>query len=416
MTAPSSIAVAPPSAARRPGALYWLALGTFAIGTEGFMIAALLTTIAADIRVSVAEAGLLVSIFALAYATSSPVLTALTGRVDRRQLLLASMATFAVLNLAAAMAHSFLALAAARVLLAFAAGVYTPNANALAGALVPAEQRGRAIAVVNGGLTAAIALGVPLGALVGERLGWRMTFVGVAMLAAIAAAGLARGLPVGVGATMVSASLGDRIRAVRDPQVLPALVVTTVWATGTYAVYTYVAPLLYSATPLRGARIGLALFTWGVAAGVGLFLSGRATDRLGSRVVLRGSLTGLIVGLAGLAVIVNVVGPTRAVVPVLAAMVLWGMSGWAFFPAQQTRLIEIVGVPSAPVALSLNASFMYLGFSLGAALGGFSLVHVGPRDLGFVGAACELAALALLLLTQARDARRRSRRVVSAAS
>src|SRR5580693_1712655 len=308
-------------AARRPAALYWLALGTFAIGTEGFMIAALLPTIAADIRVSVAEAGLLVSIFALAYATSSPVLTALTGRVDRRQLLLGSMSLFAVFNMAAALAHSFLALAAARVLLAFAAGLFTPNANALAGALVPAEQRGRAIAIVNGGLTAAIALGVPLGALVGERLGWRMTFVGVGVLSAIAAAGLARGLQRGVGASMVSASLRDRVRAVRNPRVARSLAVTTA---------------------------------------------------------------------------------------------LWGMSSWAFFPAQQTRFIELVGVTSAPVALSLNASFMYLGFSLGAALGGFSLLHVGPRNLGFVGAVCDLAALTLLLVNQARDARPQSERVVSA--
>jgi predicted MFS family arabinose efflux permease len=229
---------------RRPASLYWLALGTFAIGTEGFMIAALLTMIAADIRVSLAQAGLLVSIFALAYATSSPVLTALTGRMDRRRLLIASMSLFAVLNLAAATTHTFLALAAARVLLAFAAGLFTPNANALAGTLVPAEQRGRAIAMVNGGLTAAIALGVPLGALVGERLGWRMTFVGVGALSAIAAVGLARGLPRGVGAAMVTASLGDRVRAVRDPRVARTLLVTTLWAGGSYAVYTYVAPLL----------------------------------------------------------------------------------------------------------------------------------------------------------------------------
>jgi len=372
---------------RRPGALYWLALGTFAIGTEGFMIAALLPIIAADISVSVTQAGLLVSIFALAYATSSPLLTTLTGRVDRRRLLIASMSLFAMLNMAAAMAHSFLALAAARVLLAFAAGVYTPNANALAGALVPAEQRGRAIAIVNGGLTAAIALGVPLGAVVGERLGWRMMFVAVGVLSAVAVAGLAHGLPRSIGAAMVSASLGDRVRAVRNPRVARTLAVTTVWASGSYAVYTYVAPLLYSATPLRGSQIGLALFTWGLAAGVGLFVSGNATDRLGSGVVLRASLTSLILALAGLAIVANVVTPAEAVVPVLAAMALWGMSAWAFFPAQQTRLIELVGVSSAPVALSLNASFMYLGFSLGAALGGFSLLHVAPRHLGFVGAA-----------------------------
>ena len=404
MAAQSTVAISP-SAARTHAALYWLALGTFAIGTEGFMIAALLPTIAGDVRVSVAQAGLLVSIFALAYATSSPVLTALTGRVDRRRLLLTSMSIFALLNIAAAMAHTFNALAAARVLLAFAAGIYTPNANALAGALVSAEHRGRAIAIVNGGLTAAIALGVPLGAFVGDRFGWRMTFIGVGALSAIATAGLAHGLPRGIGAAMVSASLGDRIRAVRNPPVARALAVTTIWATGTYAVYTYIAPLLYAATPLRGSRTGLALFTWGVAAGFGLFVSGNATDRFGTRIVQRASLTGLMFALTALAVVANVFAPAQALAPVLVAMAVWGMSGWAFFPAQQTRLIEIVGVPAAPVALSLNASFMYLGFSLGAALGGFSLLHVGPRNLGFVGAACEVVALIVLLVNQAHDRR-----------
>jgi predicted MFS family arabinose efflux permease len=279
---------------------------------------------------------------------------------------------------------------------------------------VPAEQRGRAIAIVNGGLTAAIALGVPLGALVGERLGWRMTFVGVGVLSAIAAAGLVRGLQRGIGASMVSASLGDRVRAVRNPRVARTLAVTTLWPTGGYAVYTYVAPLLYSATPLRGSQIGLALFTWGVAAGIGLFVSGNATDRFGTKAVLLGSLTTLILALAGLALIANVVAPAAALLPVLAAVALWGMSAWAFFPAQQTRFIELVGVPSAPVALSLNASFMYLGFSLGAALGGFALLHVGTRNLGFVGAMCVLAALTLLLANQARDARSQSERIVSA--
>jgi predicted MFS family arabinose efflux permease len=372
------------------------------------MIAALLVPVATDLRVSVARAGFLVSIFALAYATSSPVLTVLTGRVNRRRLLISSMSLFAMLNVAAAMAHSFLALAAARVLLALAAGLYTPNANALAGAIVPPEQRGRAIAVVNGGLTAAIALGVPLGAFVGDRLGWRMTFVGVGVMSAIASAGLAGGLMHGVGAALTSASIGDRIRIVRNPCVARTLAVTTVWASGSYAVYTYLAPLLYNATSLRGAQIGVAMSTWGVAAGVGLFVSGSATDRLGTEVVRRTSLTGVVLGLAGLAVVANAVTPARALLPVLATITLWGMSSWAFFPAQQTRLIEMVGVPSAPVALSLNASFMYFGFSLGAALGGFSLLHVEPRHLGFVGATCELAALTLLFVNQALDARSRS--------
>src|SRR5437016_14467525 len=123
----TSVPLPATTTAPRPGTLYWLALGTFAIGTEGFMIAALLPTIGADLHVSVARAGLLVSIFALAYAASSPVLTTLTARHDRRLLLIRSMLLFALFNMVAAMAHSFLSLAAARVLLAFAAGLYTPN-------------------------------------------------------------------------------------------------------------------------------------------------------------------------------------------------------------------------------------------------------------------------------------------------
>jgi len=380
---------------RAPSSLYWLALGTFAIGTEGFMLAAILPRIATGISATVAQAGSLVSIFSLAYAVSSPVLTALTGTIDRRRLLLAAMAIFAVANLVAATTRSFASLAAARVLLAAAAGLYTPNANALAGALVPPERRGRAIAIVNGGLTVAIALGVPLGAIVGNRFGWQTTFVGVALLAAIAFAGLAVGLPARIGASVTTATLTDRLRVVRQPRVGTTLFVTTVWATGTYSVYTFVALLLTSATPLRGHQIGYALFLWGTSAAVGLFLGGSATDRLGNRLVVKVSLAALAIALASLSAIACWVPRAGALAPVLFAMVLWGLSAWAFYPAQQARLIELAGVRLAPIVLSLNASFMYLGFSLGAAFGGFTLVHATVSSLGWVGAACELLALGL---------------------
>ena len=131
--------------------------------------------------------------------------------------------------------------------------------------------------------------------------------------------------------------------------------------------------------------------------------------------MLRGSLTILVLALAGLAVVANVVAPVAAVLPVLAAVALWGMSSWAFFRAQQTRFIELVGVTSAPVALSLNASFMYLGFSArSCARGPSRSCTSAPATWGFVGAACDLAALTLLLVNQARDVRPQSERVVSA--
>src|ERR1700733_12417513 len=190
---------APVATGKAPGSLYWLALGTFAVGTEGFMIAGLLPTIAADLAIKVSTAGQLVTIFALAYAVSPPVLTAALGGMDRRRLLIFSLGAFAVANGVAASAHSFWTLAGARILLALAAGLYVPGANALASALVAPERRGRALAIVNGGITIAIAVGVPIGAWIGERLGWRMTFVGVAALSALATGALKFGLPAHIG-------------------------------------------------------------------------------------------------------------------------------------------------------------------------------------------------------------------------
>jgi predicted MFS family arabinose efflux permease len=376
-----------------------MALGTFAIGTESFMIAAILPRIAADLSVTVAVAGQLISIFALSYAVSSPILTALTGGVDRRRLLLLSMVAFSLANVVAASTGSYAALATARVLLAWAAGLYTPNANALASLLAGPQHRGRAIAIVSGGASLAMAIGVPLGAVVGHWFGWRMTFAGVAVLGSVATAGLLAGLPARVGAGIVTATLADSVRVVRQPRVSPALFVTTICAVGTYAVYTFVASYVTSATSLRGAQVGYALFLWGVSAGVGLMIGGRSTDKFGVRRVICATIAMLALALASLSAFSHWIPSDVALIPILLAISLWGVSTWAFFPAQQTRLIEIAGIKLAPIVLSLNASFTYMGFSLGAALGAFALVRTGITSLGWVGAACEMIGLVLFLAT-----------------
>src|SRR5262245_5603710 len=137
--------------------LAWLAVGAFAVGTETFVIAALLPAIATDLHVSVAAAGQVVTMFALAYGVGAPVLSVLAGDVDRKWLLVGCLVAFALANLLAAAAQSLGSLTRARALLALTAGLYVPTANAVATALVKPEQRGRAIAVVVGGLTVAVA-------------------------------------------------------------------------------------------------------------------------------------------------------------------------------------------------------------------------------------------------------------------
>lgn len=385
-----------------PAPIYWLAFGAFAIGTEGFMISPLLPDLATDLSVTIETAGQLVTVFALVYGLSSPVLTALSGNVNRRHLLLASMAAFALANLLAFVSPNFWALMGARVLLALSAGLYVPGANALASVIVPPERRGRAIAVVNGGITIAIALGVPLGAVVGHALGWRMTFAGVAGLAIIAAAGLLIGLPRDIGAGIPTATLRERIAVARNPVVLATLLTTTLWATGAYTVYTYLSPFLASVTGLTGTHIGLVMFLWGLAAAVGVVTGGNASDRFGPLAVIVPMIALSALAFVTLSISAGVLSPRAALLPVLAAIVLWGVAHWAFYPAQQARLIDIAGVKVASIVLSLNASFMYIGFSIGAALGALTLAHASVAGLGWVAAVCEIAALLVTLMIAGR--------------
>ena len=385
--------------------LYWLALGTFAIGTEGFMIAPLLPDLASDLSVSLVTAGQLVTVFALTYALSSPVLTALTGDIDRRRLLIGSMLAFAAANFVAWSAHSYPALLVARILLAVAAGLYVPNANALAGALVEPSRRGTALSIVTAGTSVAVALGVPLGALVGDRFGWRLNFAAVGAMALIATAGLLNGVPRDIADRLPVASLRERLDVARQPAVLLALLSTMLWATGAFTVYTYLALFLARAAGLEGSSVSAVLFMWGVAAVIGLRLGGRLNDRFGHRPVIITSLSVLALAFLSLSLSAILLPQPAARAPILMAIAVWGVSAWAFFPAQQARLMSIAGVKVAPVALSLNASFQFFGFSTGAALGSLTLASASPLALGWVGASCVAAALSLVAVTSRRAPR-----------
>ena len=199
--------------------LYWLALGTFAVGTEGFMIAAILPGIASDLSVSVQAAGQLVAVFALTYAVSSPVLTALTGHSTGAGSSSSRWRRSPLRNSSPRVAPGYWALVAARVLLALSAGLYVPSANAL-----PAGTRAAGTARAGAGHRhrwdqPGRGLGVPTG-LVGAQFGWRMTFLGVAGLASLACAGCSSGCRAASAPASRAASLGERLAVVRRPGAL----------------------------------------------------------------------------------------------------------------------------------------------------------------------------------------------------
>ncbi|WP_118137961.1 MFS transporter [Oceanicella sp. SM1341] len=372
----------------------FLALGTFAIGTEGFMIAPLLPRMAADLGMPVPEVATLVVVFTLALALSSPVTTVLTGRMSRRRVLLLAMGLFTLGNFLAAWSPGFAVLMAARVLMAVAAGLYTPAANALAGAVVAPGLRGRALAIVSGGMTIAIALGLPLGALVGHAFGWRATFLAVALMGLVALAGILGGIAREAGSGQAVAGLRARISVIGQRRVRRLLAVTLFWSVGAYAAYPYIAEYLSAVLGFGAGGIGAAVSMWGVFAALGVVAGGMLNDRFGSLRVVRGSLVLLGLSFWALAAATGL-GAQAALLPVLGAIAAWGFSVWSFFPAQMARLIAAGPGEQAGVALALNTSTMYLGFSLGSAAGAGILGSGALWGIGVLAGCSELVSLLL---------------------
>jgi predicted MFS family arabinose efflux permease len=373
--------------------VFWLAVAAFAIGTEAFVIAGLLPAIAADLQISLAATGQLVTAYALTYAIGSPILAVTFNNLDRKRVLAVALCCFIAGNLLAVVASSFAMLLASRMLMAVGAGLCMPTALAVSVAMGTPERRGRAIALVTSGMTVATVLGVPLGTWIGVHFGWRATFVMVAVLGAIALAGLLFGLPRGL--PRHTATLAQRIAVARHGGVLHALAVTTFWAIGAFTVFTYLAIPLQN-LGFSPSEVGLALLVFGCAAAIGNVLGGTLTDRIGpaSTVVL--GLVLVMVALALQSVTLKLGLP--AAQPVFLALVFcWGVGGWTFYPGQVAGLVRIEPQASM-IALSLNSSAMYLGAAIGGALGGLVVAVLSPTDLGWIGGCSEAVALAMVLL------------------
>ncbi|SBT43340.1 MFS transporter [Micromonospora auratinigra] len=377
-----------------------LAVGAFAIGTDTFVVAGVLPEVARSLRVGVASAGWVSTVFALAYAVAAPVLGALTGRLERRTVLLVSLAGFTLGNAASALAGDLPLLLLARVFTAVSAALYIPAASASAAALAPPERRGRAMAVVLGGLSAATVAGVPFGTWLAADLQWRATFWLLAGLGAGCAVAVALGLP----ALRLPAGpgLAARLAPLRESRVGLAVLTTALFMTGGYLALTYVGALLAPATDGDGTLLAVLLLVFGVPAVAGTVLGGRATDRWGALPVL-------LVSVAGLALVLATLPLTRqALLPAGLAMAAWGVTAMATQPAQQHRLFAVAPT-SGPLLLSLNSSATFVGIALGGFLGNRLLRHGGADALdllGPVGAGlCVLALGTALLGARTRPAR-----------
>jgi len=385
-----------------------LAGGAFAIGTGSLIITGILPHLAGGLNVSVDTAGLLISIFALSYAIGSPILSTLLGDADRKLVLIGAMTVFGLANLGAAFASDFWVVMVARVVMALASGVFMPAANAVAVAVSPPERRGRAIALVTGGMTVSLVLGVPIGTAVVSFGGWHLAFLIVTLFSALSLTGLLIKLPKGL--PRGTNTLRERLQVAGRGDVLLALATTMLWTTGAFVLYTYIAPFLTNHAGIAGHWLAAMLVVSGLGSAIGNQLGGVASDRFGPERTLTVVLSVLALALLAASLIAIGLPPALAIYPMPFVLLVWSGAGWAGHPSQMSRLAAMA--PDATVvALSLNASALYFGIAAGAGLGQQVMRHAGTWPLGFVGAVCEIAALAVLWLA----IRRRKAKVGSSA-
>ncbi|WP_280398543.1 MFS transporter [Nocardia carnea] len=368
-----------------------LALGTFAVGTDAFVIAGLLPDISDSLHVSVGAAGQLVSVFSMAYALLSPVLAALTSTWSRRTVLITALLIFALGNGVTALAPDYGAVLAARIVAAAGAALFTPNAGVTAASLAGPRQRGRAIAIVTVGLTSSLALGAPLGTLIGNALGWQATMWFVTALALPVIPVLALRLPAVAHDSV--AGLRQRLTPLTDRKVAGVLAGTLLAFVGIYLPYTYISEVFRSATGGDGARVALLLLVFGLAGTVGNLLAGRLADRLGPRTVV------LAATLALTAVFLLVVGSPASFPVAMVLVALSGTASWSVTAPQQQRLISLAPAGAESVVVSLNAAVMYLAISVSSVLGAALLDASSPGHLSAVAAGFTLVAAAVTALS-----------------
>ncbi len=374
--------------------LWILALGAFALGTDLFVIAGILPDVTRDLGVSTAMGGWLVSIFAFTYAVASPALAVATGNFDRRNLLTGSFAVFCIANAISAIAPGFWVLVMARFLAALGAALYMPTASALAAGLAPEAQRGRALSLVTGGMTAAIVLGVPLGTWIAGYASWRMTFWFIASIGVVALIGIRLWIPRGPNTGQIG--WGARIALLRQSRVMVALLMTVLWTAGGFTVYPYLSVLLKSLTHLSTSAIGGMLLVFGVASVLGNYAGGYGADRWGTRATLALALVIL------MSVLATFAWSAPHLTLVVIAVALWGVAGWMLTPPQQHRLVAFA--PQIPGAiLGLNGSAIYLGIGLGTSVGALVSRQVSVQWFGLSGGLFEALALVVLAMSIVRQ-------------
>jgi len=375
-----------------PLALLALTISAFAIGTTEFVIVGLVPTIAEQLAISLPSAGLLVSIYALGVAIGAPVLTALTSRLPRKQLLIGLMVLFTAGNMLAWQAPDYTTLVIARLLTGLAHGVFFSIGSTIATSLVPKEKAASAIAIMFGGLTVALVTGVPLGTFIGQHFGWRETFLAVSLLGVIALVSSVLLIPSNIpGRT--AATLREQLQVLTHPRLLIIYVITALGYGGVFTAFTFLAPMMQNLAGFSPSAVSWILLGYGVSVAIGNIWGGKLADK-------QGAVPALKIIFAALVILLMVFQFTASIqYAALATVLVMGIFAFGNVPGLQVYVVQKAEqyAPNAvDVASGLNIAAFNIGIALGSIIGGQTVQHAGLAQTPWIGSLIVLAALVLV--------------------
>ncbi|MBN2910273.1 MFS transporter [Polycladomyces sp. WAk] len=357
--------------------IYMLTLISFFVGTSHFSIVGMLDKIAASVGVSVSTAGQLITVFALGNAIGTPIVMVATARMNQRKQLLLALAIILLGIVSTLALPGFGFLMVSRVILGVGTGVFVVTAYSIAAKLAPPGRRGGAMSNVAMGFSASLVFGVPIGRIVAAAYDWKTIFWGIGLFSLLATFAVARTIPAMEGE--VAVPLSKRLALLKKPRIAITLGVTFLVFIGYSVVNTYITPFLASVMPMMEREMSVILFALGIASLIGSRLGGFLADWIGTVRTLLGSMAVQALALALLSAV------SGWVIVTILLLMLWEIAAWTFGPTQNFNLISIAPEASG-IVLSLNSSFVQLGFAAGAGIGGIAVGGLSIMAITWISA------------------------------
>ncbi|MGG3963858.1 MFS transporter [Heyndrickxia faecalis] len=381
------------------GKVYILAIVSFLVGTSQYIISGILDNISESLGITLAAAGQLITIFSLVYAIFTPVLMAITSRMDKRKLMIYSLGLFVIGNILAFVLPGYGFFIVSRIIMALGAGMVVVTALTIAEKIAPKGKKASAIATVIMGLTASLIIGVPLGRMTSEILGWKAVFGGIALLGLVAMVIISLTIPK-IQAEKLT-PLNQQLALLKKPKVVLGLAITFFWLGGYSIAYTYLSPYLLNISGVSDKLLSSVLLIFGIASLVGSKFGGFSTDRWGVRFTLIGGMMLHITMLVLLSIVAH------SYVGVLVILILWSFAAWSTGPTQQYHLATIEP-ESSSVLLGLNQSMMQLAMAAGAGIGGIFVERISLTSIAWLGALGVTIAIGLTILTSRSPSKKTS--------